>query len=195
MKKIYFLVGVVIVVMLSVPAWAAQRGVTELSEGTVRNVYVDAPLVGAKGYVVADWEKGQVRVEVLNFPPSAAGYEVFLFEIDIPAFMGAMFVDGDSNKGIVANPPPFSAAAALISQWKSLGDFTVDANGAGTLAYREGGNLAETGLNMMMIFAKVTPGPHAGPEDFGKLMVECNGPLMGLPGTDAMASAIKVFRR
>lgn len=195
MKKIYFLVGVVVVVMLSVPAWAAQRGVTELGEGTIRTVYVDAPLVGAQGYVVADWEKGQVRVEVLNFPPSATGYEVFLFEIDIPAYMGAMFVDGDSNKGIVANPPPFSAAAALISQWKSLGDFTVDANGTGSLAYREGGNLAETGLNMMMIFAKVTPGQHAGPEDFGKLMVECNGPLMGLPGSDAMASAIKVFRR
>ncbi len=195
MKKIYFLVGVVIVVMLSVPAWAAQRGVTELNEGTIRNVYVDAPLVGAKGYLVADWEKGQVRVEVMNFPPSAAGYEVFLFEIDIPAYMGAMFVDGDSNKGIVANPPPFSAAAALISQWKSLGDFTVDANGTGSLAYRDGGNLAETGLNMMMIFAKVTPGQHAGPEDFGKLMVECNGPLMGLPGSDVMASAIKVFRR
>ncbi len=195
MKIGHFLVGVVVVVMLSVPAWAAQRGVTELSEGTVRNVYVDAPLVGAKGYVVADWEKGEVRVEVVNFPASAAGYEVFLFEIDIPAYMGAMFVDGDSNKGIVANPPPFSAAAALITQWKSLGDLTVDANGTGTLAFREGGNLADTGLNMMMIFAKVTPGQHAGPEDFGKLMVECNGPLMGLPGTDAMASAIKVFRR
>ncbi len=143
--------------------------------------------------MVADWETGQIRVEVNNFPASANGYEVFLFEIDIPAYMSAMFVDGDSNKGIVASPPPFSAAAALISQWKSLGDLAVDANGNGTLAYRGEGNIAETGLNMMMIFEKVTPGQHAGPEDFSKLMVECNGPLMGLPGSDMMASAIKVF--
>ncbi len=42
--------------------------------------------------------------------------------------MGAMFVDGDPNKGIVANTPPFSAAAALISQWKSIGDLAIDAN-------------------------------------------------------------------
>ena len=180
-------------VMLSLPAWAAQRGVTELGEGTVRNVYVDVPLVGAKGYLVADWEAGQVRVEVKNFPASATGYEVFLFQLDIPAFMGAMFIDGDPDKGIVANPPPFSAAAALISQWKSLGDLTIDANGNGTLAYRGEGNMAETGLNMVMVFAKVTPGMHAGPEDFSKLMVECNGPLMGLPGSEMMANAIKVF--
>ncbi len=195
MRIWHFLVGVVLVVMATVPAWAAQRGVTELGEGTVRNVYVDAPLVGAKGYLVADWEKGQVRVEVKNFPDSANGYEVFLFQIDIPAYMGAMFVDGDSNNGIVANPPPFSAAAALISQWKSIGDLTMDSNGTGTLAYRGGSNIAETGLNMMMIFEKVTPGQHAGPEDFSKLMVECNGPLWGIPGTEAMASAIKVFPR
>ena len=195
MKIWHFLVGVVLVVMATVPAWAAQRGVTELGEGTVRNVYLDAPLVGAKGYLVADWEKGQVRVEVKNFPDSANGYEVFLFQIDIPAYMGAMFVDGDSNKGIVANPPPFSAAGALISQWKSIGDLAMDANGNGTLAYKGEGNVAETGLNMVMIFAKVTPGMHAGPEDFSKLMVECNGPLMGLPGSEMMASAIKVFPR
>ncbi len=193
MRKWHFLAGVVLVVMVSVPAWAAQRGVTELGEGTIRNVYVDAPLVGAKGYVVADWETGQIRVEVNNFPASANGYEVFLFQIDIPAYMGAMFVEGDSNKGVVASPPPFSAAAALISQWKSLGDISVDANGNGSLAYRGEGDIAKTGLNMMMIFAKVTPGQHAGPEDFSKLMVECNGPLMGLPGSDMMASAIKVF--
>jgi hypothetical protein len=195
MRTLQALVGLAVVALLATPAWAAQRGVTELGEGTVRNVYVEAPLVGAKGYLVADWEAGQVRVEVKNFPASATGYEVFLFEIDIPAYMGAMFVDGDSNKGIVANPPPFSAAAALISQWKSLGDLDVDDNGNGTLSIRNGGNIAETGLNMMMIFAKVTPGQHAGPEDFSKLMVECNGPLMGLPGSEAMASAIKVFPR
>ena len=72
---------------------------------------------------------------------------------------------------------------------------SVDANGNGTLVYRGEGNVAETGLNMVMIFAKVTPGMHAGPEDFSKLMVECNGPLMGLPGSEMMAGAIKVFPR
>jgi len=193
MRIWHALAGLAVVALLATPAWAAQRGVTELGEGTIRNVYVDAPLVGAKGYLVADWEAGQIRVEVKNFPASTNGYEVFLFQIDIPAYMGAMFVDGDSNKGIVADPPPFSAAAALISQWKSLGDLTMDAKGNGALSYKGEGNIAETGLNMMMIFAKVTPGQHAGPEDFSKLMVECNGPLMGLPGSDMMASAIKVF--
>ncbi len=195
MRIWHALVGLAVVALLATPAWAAQRGVTELGEGTVRNVYVEAPLVGAKGYLVADWEAGEIRVEVKNFPASANGYEVFLFQIDIPAFMGAMFVDGDSNKGIVANTPPFSAAAALISQWKSIGDLSMEANGNGTLAYKGEGDIAATGLNMMMIFAKVSPGMHAGPEDFSKLMVECNGPLMGLPGTEMMASAIKVFPR
>ncbi len=195
MRIWHALLGLAVVALFVTPAWAAQRGVTELGEGTIRNVYVDVPLVGAKGYLVADWEAGQIRVEVKNFPASANGYEVFLFQIDIPAFVGAMFVDGDSNKGIVSNPPPFSAAAALISQWKSIGDLTMDANGNGTLAFRGEGNVGETGLNMMMIFEKVTPGMHAGPEDFNKLMVECNGPLMGLPGSEMMASAIKVFSR
>jgi len=195
MRILHALAGLAAIALLATPAGAAQRGVTELGEGTVRNVYVDAPLVGAKGYLVADWEAGEIRVEVKKFPASANGYEVFLFQIDIPAFMGAMFVDGDSDKGIVADPPPFSAAAALISQWKSIGDLTMDSNGNGALAYRGDGNFAETGLNMVMIFAKVTPGMHAGPEDFSKLMVECNGPLMGLPGSEMMASAIKVFPR
>ena len=45
-----------------------ERGVTELGDGTVRRVYIDTPLVGAKGQVVADWEKGQVRIEAQNFP-------------------------------------------------------------------------------------------------------------------------------
>ena len=119
MRLWHALLGLSVVALLATPAWAAQRGVTELGEGTVRNVYVDAPLVGAKGYLVADWEAGQVRVEVKNFPASPNGYEVFLFEIDIPAYMGAMFVDGDSNKGIVASPPPFSAAAAFRTRLKS----------------------------------------------------------------------------
>ncbi len=52
-------------------SWAHQRGVTEISEGTIRTIYIDRPLVGAKGYVVADWENRQVRVEVKNFPSSS----------------------------------------------------------------------------------------------------------------------------
>ena len=195
MRKMHTLISLAVVALLATPAWAAQRGVTELGEGTIRNVYVDAPLVGAKGYLVGDWEAGQIRVEVKNFPASDNGYEVFLFEIDIPSFVGAMFVDADPNKGIVANPPQFSAAAALISQWKSIGDFSVDANGNGTLAYRGEGDIGATGLNMVMIFEKVTSGLHAGPEDFSKLMIECNGPLMGLPGSEMMQAAIQVFKR
>ena len=31
--------------------------------------------------MVADWEAGQIRVEVNNIAASANGYEVFLFEI------------------------------------------------------------------------------------------------------------------
>lgn len=195
MRKMHTLISLAVVALLATPTWATQRGVTELGEGTIRNLYVDAPLVGAKGYLVGDWEAGQIRVEVMNFPASDNGYEVFLFEIDIPSFVGAIFVDADPNKGIVADPPPFSAAAALISQWKSIGDFSVDANGNGTLNYRGEGDIGATGLNMVMIFEKVTSGLHDGPEDFSKLMIECNGPLMGLPGSEMMQAAIQVFKR
>ena len=61
------------------------------------------------------------------------------------------------------------------------------------LEYRGGDNLYRAGYNNVMVFEKVTAGPHKGPEDFSKLIVECNGPLMGLPGSEMMASAIKVF--
>ena len=37
-------------------------------------------------------------------------------------------------------------------------------DGTGTLAYTEGTNLYDTGLNMIMIFEKVTPGRHEGPK-------------------------------
>ncbi|MCH7494009.1 hypothetical protein IIA16_04800, partial [bacterium] len=73
------------------PAPVLRRGVTEISEGTLRTLYIDRPMVGAKGYVVADWTQGEVRVEVKGFPPSDMGYEVFMFEIDIPTYMGKMF--------------------------------------------------------------------------------------------------------
>jgi hypothetical protein len=106
-----------------------------------------------------------------------------------------MFVDGDPRKGVVAKPPPFEAAAALIAQWKSIGDLSMDGNGNGQLAHTDGGNIAETGLNMMMIFEKVSAGMHEGPEDFSKLMVERNGPLGGLAKSEGMEHAIKVYKR
>jgi len=175
------------------PVAKSSRAVSEINEGTVRRTYVDKPLIGAKGYVVGDWEKGEARVEVMNFPSSEAGYEAFLFEIDAHAYMSKMFVDGNPEKGIVSEPPPFDEVAALISQWYSIGDIVMNDNGGGTLEYREGVDLVAKGLNMIMIFEKVTPGRHEGPENFGNLIVECNGPLAGFPGADAMAKAINVF--
>ena len=56
-----------------------------------------------------------------------------------------MFVDGSADKGVVTDPPPFAAAGSLISQWKSIGDLEMDANGSGTLIYTDGGNIAELG--------------------------------------------------
>lgn len=174
-------------------SWAATRGVTEINEGTVRQVYVKKPLTAAKGYVVADWAKGQVRVEVMKFPASAKGYEAFLFEIDVPAYMSIMFVGGKKKNGLVANPPPFSEVGGLISQWKSIGDLKMDGKGNGRLVYRKGDDLYKTGLNMIMIFEKVTPGSHAGPEDFSKLMIECNGPLTGTKGSEGMEAALTII--
>ncbi|GMQ80575.1 MAG: hypothetical protein BMS9Abin05_0003 [Rhodothermia bacterium] len=199
MKAILNTVAVLVFLFISATTGFGQssdvrhRGVSEMNEGTVRKVYVDKPLVGAKGYVVGDWDKGQVRVEVKNFPSSDTGYEVFLFEIDAHAYISKMFVDGDPEKGIVSEPPPFGDVAGLITQWYSLGDIEMNEDGTGTLEYREGDNLYETGLNMMFILEKVTPGRHDGPEDTSKLMVECNGPLTGTKGSEGMEKAIKVF--
>ncbi len=137
--------------------------------------------------------KGHVRVEVVNFPRSSTGYEAFLFEIGIPAYMSKMFVGGKKSNGLVDQPPPFSEVGALISQWHSLGDVEVGANGVGVLTYAEGDNLYATGMNMIMIFEKVSPGRHAGPEDVGKLMVECNGPLTGTKGSDGMEAALTIL--
>lgn len=193
MKKLQILLVAVATILMAASSSAATRGVTEISEGTVRTVYIKKPLVGAKGYAVADWAKGQVRVEVMNFPKSSTGYEAFLFEIDIPAYMSKMFVGGKKSNGLVAKPPPFNEVAALISQWHSLGDVEVGANGLGVLKYSKGDNLYATGMNMIMIFEKVSPGRHAGPEDVGKLMVECNGPLTGTKGSDGMEAALTIF--
>ena len=175
------------------PVATSSRAVSEINEGTVRRTYVDKPLIGAKGYVVGDWEKGEARVEVMNFPLSETGYEAFLFEIDAMAYMSMMFIDGDPEKGIVPEPPPFGDVGGLISQWHSLGDIEMDENGGGTLEYREGDDLVAMGLNMIMVFEKVTPGRHEGPEDFSKLMVECNGPVAGFPGAEMMSKAINIF--
>ena len=166
-------------ILLVAASTAYSHGVAELAEGNVRKVYVDKPLIGAQGIILGDWHKGQVRVEVHKFPAADMGYEVFLVNLNIPAFRNAMFVDGDSGKGLVAKPPPFSAVGKLVRSWKSLGDLEMDANGSGKLEYRGGDDLFETGYNNVMVFGKVTAGPHEGPEDFSKLMVECNGPLPG----------------
>ena len=188
MKKVATLAVAVVTLVLCGTSWAARRGVTEISEGTIRTVYIKKPLVGAKGYVVADWENGRVRVEVKNFPPSSTGYEAFLFKIDVPTYAGKMFVDGNKSKGIVPTPPPFNEVAGLITQWYSLGDLSMDAKGNGTLEYRKGDNLYAKGLNMIRIFEK--PG---GPEDVSKLMVECNGPLTGTKGSEGIEQALTIF--
>lgn len=195
MKKVQVLLVSFLVMFLSGISWAHQRGVSEISEGTIRKVYIKKPLVGAQGYVVGDWEGGQVRVEVWKFPSSSSGYEAFLFEIDIPKYMSKMFVGGDKDKGLVSNPPPFGDVAGLIKQWHSLGDLKMDGNGHGSLEYSKGDNLYNKGLNMIFIFEKVTPGQHKGPEDVGKLMVECNGPLAGTKGSSGMEKALTIFSK
>ena len=195
MKRLQILTIAVMTVCFVSGALAASRGVSEISEGTIRKVYVKKPLVGGKGYVVGDWEKGQVRVEVKNFPASSAGYEAFLFEIDVPAYMRKMFVGGNKANGLVAKIPPFGDVAGLIKQWHSIGDLKMDGKGNGALEYRGGDNLYAKGLNMIFVFEKVTPGKHKGPEDFGKLMAECNGPLAGTKGAEGMENALTIFSK
>ncbi len=198
MRKVFVLLVSVLLTGVGFKAYAQgsyERSVTELKEGTVRTVYIDKPLVGAKGYIVGEWSKGEVRVEVWGFPQNEKGYEIFLFEIDVAAYMTAMFVDGDAQKGIVPSPPPFQDVAGLITKWHSLGDIDVDKNGAGTLNYKKGDNLYDQGLNMIFILGKVTDGKHGGPEDTSLLMVECNGPLPGTKGSEGMESALTVFTK
>ena len=172
-----------------------RTGATELTEGTIRTLYVDKPLVGAKGYVVADWQKGQVRAEVKDFPASQTGFEVFLVQVDVDGMRNALFVDGDPAKGLVANTPSFEVAATVFSQWQSIGDLKMDDKGNGVLEYDKGEDLYAKGLNVMMIFEKVTPGQHEGPEDFSKLIVECNGPLAGTKGTDGRVKALHILSK
>ncbi|MCZ6691575.1 MAG: hypothetical protein O7H41_18475 [Planctomycetota bacterium] len=166
---------------------------TEIWEGTVRKVYISKPLTGARGYVVGDYRKGEVRVELKEFPQHEMGYEVFMFDIDVPAYMTALFVEGDPHKGIVENAPPFEDVAGLIKKWHSIGSINVDEHGNGRLEYKGGENLHEMGLNMIMIFGKVTEGKHGGPEEIGNLIVECNGPIVGTKGSEGMTNALKVY--
>ncbi len=70
----------------------------------------------------------------------------------------------------------------------------MDDNGNGVLEYDKGEDLYAKGLNVMMIFEKVSAGMHDGPEDFSKLMVECNGPLGGLASMQGMERAITVYK-
>lgn len=48
---------------------------------------------------------------------------------------------------------------------------------------------------MIFVFEKVTPGRHAGPENVGKLMAECNGPLAGMKGAKGMEKVLTVFSK
>ncbi len=56
-----------------------------------------------------------------------------------------------------------------------------------------GDNLYAKGLNKIMVFEKVSSGQHAGPEDVGKLTVECSGPLSGSKGSDGMNEALTIL--
>ena len=56
----------------------------------------------------------------------------------------------------------------------------------GTLVYDKGDDLYARGLNMIMVFGKMSEGSHEGPEDIGELMVECNGPIIGAMGIEPM---------
>ncbi len=162
------------------------KGTAELWEGTVRQIYVDKPLVGARGYVVYELAAGQVRTEVWGLPERELGYEVFLFQIDVPQYVGLLFNNSNPREGLRDPAPPFDQIGPLISQWYSLGSFEVDDSGQGTLVYDKGDDLHAMGLNMIMIFGKLTEGRHDGPEDFGELMVECNGPMPGAEGIEPM---------
>jgi hypothetical protein len=85
------------------------------------------------------------------------------------------------------------AVAGLISQWQSIGDLKMDDKGNGVLEYNEGDDLYAKGLNMLMVFGKVTEGQHDAPEDFSKLIVECHGPLEGTEGTESRLRALHIL--
>ncbi len=164
----------------------ATKGTVEMWEGTVRQIYIDKPLVGAKGYLVSNLAKGEARVEMWGLPQRDLGYEVFLFEIDVPQYVSLLFKDANPNRGLNDPAPPFDQIAPLIKQWYSLGTIHVDDGGHGVLEYDKDDDLYSKGLNMIMIFGKQNEGSHEGPEDLGELMVECNGPIPGARGIAPM---------
>ena len=102
----------------------------------------------------------------------------------------AKFVGHENMLSHLAMPPE-STPLPIEGQYALAA--TMDANGNGKLEYRGGDNLFEAGYNNVMVFEKVTAGPHEGPEDFSKLMVECNGPLPGTKESRSMDVAVKVF--
>jgi hypothetical protein len=193
MRKFWILIATLAFLILPGTLSAHENGVTELKEGTIKYLYVSNHFVGAKGYVIGNWADGLVRVEVINFPHSNIGYEVFLFKVDVRKFNSAIFEFGNPVRATVADPPPLDEVAAMFTQWYSIGDIEIDVKGNGTLGYRKGDDLAAKGLNMIMIFEKKTDGRHEVPEDFGRLIVEGNGPLEGSPGSMRHHGNLKVF--
>ena len=182
-------VGLLAVLSLGLPnQMKAQgtKGTVELWEGTVRQIYIDKPLVGAKGYLVSNLAEGEARVEMWDLPQRDLGYEIFLFEIDVPQYVSLLFKDAKPNKGLNDPAPPFDQIAPLITQWYSLSTIHVDDGGHGVFVYDTGDDLYGKGLNMIMIFGKQSEGSHEGPEDLGELMVECNGPIPGALGIAPM---------
>ena len=105
----------------------------------------------------------------------------------------ASLIEQWTDDGTLPILAPMSDVAGLISQWKSIGDLEMTGDGSGRLIYDAGDNLYDSGFNMIMIFGKVSDGQHAGPEDFSKLMIECNGPLTGTKGSAGMEAALTVL--
>ncbi len=103
-RQSYMIIAIgAFLILLGAASTSYSHGVAELNEGTVRIVYVDKPLIGVKGIIVGAWQKGQVRVEVQKFPASDTGYEVFLVNLNLPAFGGAILVGlGDDEKANLA---------------------------------------------------------------------------------------------
>ncbi|MFQ5796069.1 MAG: hypothetical protein ACE5JP_13615 [Candidatus Bipolaricaulia bacterium] len=178
------LVLTVVMTLFSTTSWA-HKGVTELAEGTLVELFFKESSTGTKGYAIYDFSVGQIRVEVKDLPRAEVGYEAFLVEVDVPTLANAVFVDGDPDKGI---RPDFDltyeqAVGAVVKSVQSIGSFNTDARGNGTLVFNEGRNLHSIGyskFNMLIIFEQNTPGVHEAPE--GRVVLECHGTLEGAPG-------------
>ena len=104
----------------------------------MRQIYINKPPIGTRGYLVSNLKEGQGRVEVWGLPQRALGYEVFLFEIDVRSYVGLLFKESNPNKGLNDPAPPFDQIAPLVKQWYSLGTLEVNETGRGTLVYDKG---------------------------------------------------------